>query len=281
MPLSRTVKGRAHGDASEVGRYRRRGPGAGRFCLHRGRYVRSRGLGAGPSPPGHVRRLDRAVRPPPPGVGSGGQLGGRGHGRVLRPHRRDPVGGRRLPGGRQRAGHPDRHQPSAQALRRRDRPHPPARRRQVRRQGLQGLRWAARRRGLGRQRPVVPPRRRGRPQRPAVPHGLPEGRQARRQARGGGPVAPGTAGYRGHVLARRRDLRGGRVPRADDHRAAADLRLPQRRAGDPLPRRARRGPGDRHVRLPQRDPGLRPPPELVQGAAVQEGRVLQGGRVPQ
>ncbi len=43
-----------------------------------------------------------------------------------------------------------------------------------------------------------------------------------------------------HVLARRHDLRGDRVPRADAHRAAARDGLPLEGPRDPLPRRARR-----------------------------------------
>ena len=104
--------------------------------------------------PGHVHRRHRALRPAPPGLGGRRQLRRRGHGRPLRPHRRHPAGRRRLPGRRQRPGHPDRRPQGVQAHRRRDRPHQAGRRRQVRRRRLQGVRRPPRRGRVGGQRPV-------------------------------------------------------------------------------------------------------------------------------
>ena len=68
-------------------------------------------------------------------------------------------------------------------------------------------------------------------------------------ANGGEPVGklkvtgPGPAGpdrHHRHLLAGRDDLRGGRVPGADGHRAAADHGLPEQGPRDPLRRRAAR-----------------------------------------
>ena len=62
-----------------------------------------------------------------------------------------------VPGQRRRGRHPGRPAPQVpQAVDGRDRPDHPARRRQVRRQGVPGLRRPARRRDLGRQRPLHP-----------------------------------------------------------------------------------------------------------------------------
>ena len=75
-----------------------------------------------------------------------------------------------------------------------------ARRRQVRRRRLQGLRRPARRRRLGRQRAVEPPRRRGQEPRPPVAPDL-QRRRARRRARAG-PRAGARRAHRhhGHLL---------------------------------------------------------------------------------
>ena len=78
-----------------------------------------------------------------------------------------------------------------QAVDRRDRPDHPARRRQVRRQGLPGLGRAARRGGLGRQRPLDAAAARGRPGRPALGGGVREGRQGQAQGHGNRPGAQG------------------------------------------------------------------------------------------
>ena len=80
-----------------------------------------------------------------------------------------------------------------------------------------------------------------------------------------------------HVLARRVDLRGDRLPRADDHRARARDRVPQRGPRDPVPRRACR-PGPRaHVPVRRRHRRLRQAPQRREGAAVQAGGVLRRG----
>ena len=104
--------------------------------------------------PGHVHRRHRRDRPPPPRVGGRRQLGRRGHGRLLRPHRHHAARRRRLPGHRQRPWHPDRRPHRVQDDRRRDRPHQARWRRQVRRRRLQGVRRPPRRRRVGRQRAV-------------------------------------------------------------------------------------------------------------------------------
>ena len=74
--------------------------------------------------------------------------------------------------------------PEFKMSRRRDRPHQARRRRQVRGQGLPGLRRPPRRRRLGGQRPVVEARRRGRPRRQAPPDGVRRRRQGHPEAQG-------------------------------------------------------------------------------------------------
>ena len=88
------------------------------------------------------------------------------------------------------AGHPRRAQrPVPRSLGGRDRAHHPARRRQVRRLGLQGLGRPARRRRLGRQRPVDAARPRDRPRRQA-PRGGVRRRAARSTASSRRPAPP-------------------------------------------------------------------------------------------
>ena len=114
-----------------------------------------RGPGGGPQAPRHVHRLDRRARPAPPGLRGRRQLGRRGAGRLLRHAStsrscadggvRVVDNGRGIPvdivAGRGQAG-------------RRGRADRAARRRQVRRRRLRGLRRSARRRRLGGQRAV-------------------------------------------------------------------------------------------------------------------------------
>ena len=109
----------------------------------------SKGLEPVRERPGHVHRIDRAVRAPPPGLRGRRQLRRRGDGRLLHPHRRHAARRRRLPGRRQRPRHPGRPAPGVQGqVGGRDRPDHAARGRQVRRRGLQDLRRPARRRRL-------------------------------------------------------------------------------------------------------------------------------------
>ena len=157
-----------------------RTPGAnGR--LRRQGHPGPRGPRPGPQAARHVHRLDRSGRPPPPHLGGRRQLRRRGDGGLLHAHRRHAAGRRRLPRRRQRPWHPGRPVPvrSAQGQERgRGRAHRAARRRQVRRRGLQGLRRSARRRRQRRQRAVRAADRRGRPRRQALPPGVRQGRQA-------------------------------------------------------------------------------------------------------
>ncbi len=78
-----------------------------------------------------------------------------------------------------------------QDLDRRDRAHHPARRREVRRQGLPGLRRPPRRGHLGRERPLHPPRPRGRPRRPALGGRVREGREGQEEDHGDRPRPQG------------------------------------------------------------------------------------------
>ena len=178
---------------------------------------------------------------------------------------------------RQRARHPHRCAPRVQGqVGRGGRAHGAARRREVRRQWLQGLRRSARRRRLGGQRAVEPARSRDPPARRQVRAALREGRQAAGQAQARRGVEE--ARHHDHVLARRDHLRRDRVPRADDPRARARDRVPQQGARDPFPRRAGR-PGPRPVvPVRGRDRRLRQAPERLEGAAVQAGRVDRGHR---
>ena len=123
--------------------------------LHRQLDHRPRGPRGRPQAARHVHRLDLRARPAPPGVGGRRQLRRRGAGRLRRPHRGHAARRRRRPGHGQRPRHAGRHAPDAEAADRRGHPHRAARRREVRRQGLRGLRRPARRRRLGRQRAVA------------------------------------------------------------------------------------------------------------------------------
>ena len=86
-----------------------------------------------------------------------------------------PEGGVRVE--RQRPRHPGRRGRERGQVGRRGRAHRPARRRQVRRRRLQGVRRPARRRCLGGQRPLVAARRRDPPRRPRL-HPVLRGRRA-------------------------------------------------------------------------------------------------------
>ena len=174
-----TAKGRACGAEDGEGTDR------GETHLRRGRHHRSGGPRPGPQAARDVHRLDRPDRPPPPRLGDRGQRRRRGHGRLLRPHRRHPPGRRRRAGGRQRPRHPDRHPSEVQGQDGgRGRLHRPPRRREVRRRRwVQGLRWTPRRGQFGGQRPVDPAAPGDRPRRRPPRHGVRRRGQAHGQAR--------------------------------------------------------------------------------------------------
>ena len=77
-----------------------------------------------------------------------------------------------------------------------------------------------------------------------------------------------------HVLARRDDLRGDRVPRPDAHRAPARDGVPHEGPRDPLPRRARRSGARAGLQVQRRHQRLREAPQRDEGAAVQAGHRL-------
>ena len=186
-----------------------------------------------------------------------------------------------LPRGRQRPWHPGRPVPDGPAQgqeRRRGRAHRAARRRQVRRQWLQGLGRPPRRGRERRERAVGAPRRRGRPRRQPLPPGVRQGRQAAGQARGRRHVAARPHRHHGHVLAGPHGVRGGgrRVPRPHRARAPADDGLPQQGPRDPLQRRARRQGAGGHLPLRRRHRRLREAPQRLEGGAVQGRRRLRG-----
>jgi hypothetical protein len=155
-----------------------KGRRSGKRLLRRGRYHSSRGPRSGPEAPRHVHRIHRSERSAPPRMGGRRQLGRRSHGRPCHAHRRDHAGRRGLPGDRRRRRHPGGPVPQEpQGLDGRNCHDDAARRREVRRQGLSGVRWAARRGHLRGQRPVHPSHPRSRPGRPALGGRIREGRK--------------------------------------------------------------------------------------------------------
>ena len=107
---------------------------------------------AGPPAAGHVHRLDRPARPPPPRLRGGRQRRRRGDGRPQRQDRGDDPPRQLGDGARPRARDPRRHDRRSRAAGDDGRSDEAPRRRQVRRRGLQGLRRPARRRRVGRER---------------------------------------------------------------------------------------------------------------------------------
>ena len=128
--------------------------------------IQVRGARGGPQAPRHVHRLHRRARPAPPDLGDRGQRGRRGPRRLLRPivSTLNADGGT---GRRQRSRHPDRHR-AARSCPRDPGAHGPARRRQVRRWRLQGVRWPARGRRLRSSTPLRPVVAEGQEPRPPV-----------------------------------------------------------------------------------------------------------------
>ena len=135
--------------------------------LHRASPDCPRGARGGPQAPRHVHRLHRRPRADALPVGDHRQLGRRGSGRALHPHRGHPARRRLGRGPRQRPRDPGRHRAEDRADRRRGRDDQAARGRQVRRRLLHRVGRPARRGRLGGQRPVRPAGRRGRPGRAA------------------------------------------------------------------------------------------------------------------
>ena len=122
--------------------------------------------------------------PAPPRLRGRRQLGRRGARGLRDAHRRHAARRRRLPRRRQRARDPGRSAPRVpRQVGGRDRAHDAARRRQVRRRGLQDLRRPARRRRVGRERVVAPARARDRPRRRPLRADVRRRRRARRTAR--------------------------------------------------------------------------------------------------
>ena len=157
-PTSRPVRRTRARRALRRGRREKvaEGGSAGQAGVRRRVDHRARGAGGGPQAARHVHRLDRRARPAPPGVGGRRQRGRRGAGRLLRHHRRGAARRRRGPGHRQRPWLPGRPAPQAEEAGRRGGADRAARGRQVRRQGVRGLRRSARRRRLRGQRALHP-----------------------------------------------------------------------------------------------------------------------------
>ncbi len=141
-------------------------------------------------------------------------------------------------GARQRPRHPHRHPPRGRHLRRRGRADPPARRRQVQPELLQGVRRPAWRRRRGGQRALrmdggahLAPRHR-------ALHPLPQ-RRCRGTARPGRPGLRPSQRHRGHVQAQPRHLHPHRVRFCPAGAPAARTGVPELR---PDHRAARRTP---------------------------------------
>ena len=200
-----------------------------RFQQHPG----PRGRRARPAPPRHVHRHHQLQGSASPRHGGRRQRRRRGYGRSRDEDRRhDPRRRQRLGAGRRRR-YPRQADPAGQG--------PPARRGggahhaergwEVRGWRLLDLRWAARRRCLGRERPV----------------GEDDGRHPARRLRVAPGVRPGPcddqagqgqgehqARDHGPVLARSGDLhRDRRIQARAAHRAPARARVPERRPRDP------------------------------------------------
>ena len=204
---------------------------------------------------------------------------------ALHTHHRHAAGRRRLPRRRQRPRHPGRPVPVRPAQgqeRGRGRADRAARRRQVRRRGLQGVGWPARRRRQRRQRAVRAPRcSRSTATASATARSTPRAasRRARWRSSARRRHAVARAGH-GDVLAGPDDLRrrGHRVRRPHRARAAADDGVPQPRPRD-RPRRRAPGEGaEGHLPVQGRPRRLRQAPQRVQGGAVLEGLPLRGRR---
>ena len=155
--------------------------------------------------------------------------------------------------------------------------HRPSLRRKVRRwRWLQGLRWSARGRRVGRQRAVRAPARGDPPRRAHVLPGV------RARCPAGGAKARREAPRRQldrhdrHVSARCRHLRVARFRLPHARGASARDRVPHAWAED-LDRRRARGGSLGRVPVRGRNRGLRRLPQRKQGHRAPQGRVLLGG----
>ena len=200
--------------------------------------------------------------PAPPGLRDRRQRGRRGARRPLRHDHGHAARRRRRAGAGQRPRHPGRHPPGRAAPGGRGRADDAARRRQVRRRVLRGLRRSARRRCRGRQRAVHAHGGRDPPRRPGLDAVLralgaraaARGRRDRRDRHDGGLLG------RPRHLHRDDDLlaRDAAPPAAGDGVPQQGPRHhPARRAARAHRRRGRRGA----LPLPRRSRGLRPPPQ--------------------
>ena len=197
------------------------------------------------------------TRPAPPRLRGRRQLGRRGARGPRDPHRRDVAGRRRLPRRRQRPRHPGRPAPRVpRQVRGRDRAHDAARRRQVRRRGLQDLRWPARRRRVGRERAVAPARARDRPRRRALRADVRRRWRARpvRSTRTGDSDHTGTSVtfWPDRTIMEELEFRAQTL-----RRAPAGDGVPQQGPRDRLPRRAARRTGRAGLQVRRRHRRLR------------------------
>ena len=231
----------------------------------------------------HVHRLDRLPRPHALPLGDHRQLRRRGARRARLAHRRRPARRRQRRGARQGARHPGRHRTAHRSVRRRGRLHEAARRRQVRRRLVRGIRRPPRRRRIRGERAVGAPRRRSRPRRQDLVDVVPPRRAGRVRQRV--PVIHlhpvrqelGAAGHRTHregrdrhpdpLLGRPADLHEGcRVqPRGACSSAPADgvpgagprARHPRRAPAQELRGNRRRDPGGDELPVRRRHLGVR------------------------
>ena len=153
------------------------------------------------------------------------------------------------------------------------RPDEAARRRQVRRRRLQGLRRPARRRRLGRQRALRAAGRGGAPRRQDLPPGVRARRPAGRR-RGRRQGRQGRHRHEDPLPPRQRDLRGDRLLDPDARDADARDGVPHPRPADRAHRRAR-GRGPARVLRRGRDQGLRRLRQRREGLRPQAHRLLR------
>ncbi len=228
-------RGRGRGDAQ---RLRPHHPPAGEQRLRRQRDPGARGPRGSAQAPRHVHRVHGTARSAPPGERDRRQLRRRGPRRVRQRHPDHHAQGRRDPRRRRRPRHPGRHPPRRGDLHGRARPHQAARRRQVRRRRIRGVRRPARRRQLRRERAVRAPRRRGPPPGRRVAPELHHRRAGRTSPEGRGIPRDR---HDHHLLAEPRDLRDRRVRLRHPPRALPADGVPQQGPGAHAARRARGG----------------------------------------
>ena len=199
------------------------------------------GLEAVRKRPGHVHRLDRRPRPPPPRLGGRRQLHRRGDGRPCHAHRGHaswPTAASR--NSRRRPRRPGRQAEADRQGRARGRAHGAPRRRQVRRWRLQGVGRPPRRRRQRRQRAVRVAA--GRDRRATARSGARSTRAASRPARSSaiGPSQRPHAARRPTFMPDAQVFETRRLQLRHHRPAAARVGLPQQGRPDPPRRRARR-----------------------------------------